>query len=102
MPNIIRPSDDYQNLLLRISESYTTGQAKAAQAVNTALLTTYWQIGQHIVEFEQGGKAKAEYGAGLLERLSKDLRLLHGTGFSRPNLNNMRMFYLRFPICQTL
>lgn len=102
MPNIIQPSDDYQNLLLRISETYTTGQAKAVQAINTALLTTYWQIGQHIVEFEQGGKAKAEYGTGLLERLSKDLRLRHGTGFSRSSLNYMRLLYVQFPICETL
>ncbi|MEK7256258.1 MAG: DUF1016 N-terminal domain-containing protein [Bacteroidota bacterium] len=50
-----------------------------------------------MVEFEQGGNAKAEYGTGLLNKLSKDLKMRHGKGFSRPNLNNMRMFYLRFP-----
>ena len=58
------------------------------------------QIKPYIVEYEQQGKEKATYGAKLLENLSKDLKLLHGRGFSRPNLNNMRMFYLRYPICQ--
>jgi len=42
-----------QNLVGRISESYVEGQKRAAQAVNTSLLQTYWEIGQHIVEYEQ-------------------------------------------------
>jgi len=92
----------YQTLLQQISETYTTGQTKAIQATNTTLLETYWQIGAHIVEFEQGGNTKAEYGTALLERLSKDLTLSHGKGFSRSSLNYMRLLYARFPICETL
>jgi len=53
------------------------------------------------VEFEQGGKDRAEYGAGLITRLSADLRLRHGKGFSRSNLIYMRLLYLRYPIGQT-
>ena len=94
----IQTPDEYQNLLYLISETYADGQARTVQAVNTNLLETYWQIGQYIVEFEQGGRAKAEYGTGLLVRLSKDLILRYGKGFSRQNLNNMRLFYIRFPI----
>lgn len=61
----------YQNLVGRISESYIAGQKRAVQVVNTSLLQTYWEIGQHIVEFEQDGKATAEYGKRLLEGFRK-------------------------------
>ena len=54
------------------------------------------------MEYEQSGNAKAEYGSKLLTLLSKELTLRMGKGYSRPNLNNMRKFYLRYPICQTL
>jgi predicted nuclease of restriction endonuclease-like (RecB) superfamily len=64
------------------------------------LLQTYWQIGQYIVEYEQKGNDRATYGKSLLENLSRDLKVVHGKGFSRSNLNNMRMFYQRFPICE--
>jgi|ERR1035437_2453479 predicted nuclease of restriction endonuclease-like (RecB) superfamily len=92
----------YQNLLNSISETYTIGRQKAIMAVNSNMVQTYWNIGQYIIEFEQGGNVKATYGKALLENLSKDLSIVHGKGFSRSNLNNMRLFYLRFPICEEL
>ena len=55
-----------------------------------------------VVEFEQGGAARAIYGKGLLDRLSRDLSTLHGKGFSRSNLSRFRQFYLAYPICATL
>ncbi len=61
-------------------------------------METYWKIGQYVVEFEQDGKSKAEYGAALLPRLSKDLTLSLGKGFSLSNLIRMRQFYNTFPI----
>ena len=91
----------YQDLLERISRTCAAGRNAALAAVNTQLLETYWQVGRQIVEFEQGGKDRAEYGAGLMDRLSADLRLRHGKGFSRSNLSYMRMFYLCHPIRQT-
>ena len=91
---------NYQDLLEHISRTYTAGRAAALQAVDTQLVKTYWQVGQQIVEFEQGGKDRAEYGAGLLLRLAADLRLRHGRGFSRSNLVYMRLLYLRYPIGQ--
>lgn len=94
------PHPGYQHLLVKISDTYQTGQVKATQAVNTQLLETYWQIGQHIVEFEQGGSARAEYGKALISTLAKDLSLLHGKGFSRSNIVYMRLLYLRYPISQ--
>jgi hypothetical protein len=60
------------------------------------LVQTYWQIGRHIVEFEQGGKEKAEYGSELLNKLSKDLTFACGKGFSKTNFKNFRKFYLTF------
>lgn len=95
-------SKPYRELLERISQRYIEGQAQAVRSVNEAIVETNWHIGQYIVEYEQEGKAKAKYGSRLLINLSRDLTLLHGKGFSRPNLSNMRMFYLRFPICQKL
>lgn len=88
----------YQDLLEQISSTYASGRSAAFQAVNTQLLETYWQVGRWIVEFEQGGKDRAEYGAGLLQRLSADLRLRHGKSFNHSNLLYMRQFYLRYPI----
>lgn len=93
---------NYQSLIYQISETYDVGKQKAIFAVNTSMIETYWQIGQYIVIFEQGGNAKATYGSAMLENLSKDLTLKHGKGFSRSNLNYMRLFYKHYPICEEL
>lgn len=93
-------SGDYENLLHRLSDTYLQGQQRAVQAVNSRLIETYWQIGRYIVEFEQAGEVRAIYGKALLEALARDLTLCHGKGFSRSNLNHMRLFYTRYPICE--
>jgi predicted nuclease of restriction endonuclease-like (RecB) superfamily len=98
----LAPLGEYQSLLSKISDTYAEGQIQAVRAVNIHLLTTYWRIGQYIIEFEQGGAAKAQYGKGLLQQLSQDLTLKHGKGFSRSNLTYMRLFYLFYPICETV
>jgi predicted nuclease of restriction endonuclease-like (RecB) superfamily len=92
----------YQELLDRISRRFLAGQAQAVRSINEAIIDTNWEIGKYIVEFEQEGNPRAQYGKKLLENLSWDLKTLHGRGFSRPNLNSMRQFYICFPICQTL
>ena len=61
---------------------------------------TYWQVGRHIIEFEQAGDFRAEYGEALINTLATDLGLRHGRGFSRSNLVYMRLLYLRYPISQ--
>jgi DUF1016 N-terminal domain len=94
----LAPKNDYQTLISQIAATYQQGQQRAVLAVNTHLVETYWQIGQYIVEFEQGGHAKAEYGKELLPKLSKDLMLALGKGFSLSNIKRMRQFYLAFPI----
>lgn len=95
-------SPRYPQLLAQISHVYGAGQRRAIAAVNAQLTQTYWQVGKHIVEFEQGGSSKAEYGATLLASLSKDLTRLHGRGFSRSNLIRFRQFYQCWPIGATL
>lgn len=92
----------YRNLLQEIGQALHSARQQAALAVNTLLVQTYWQIGQHIVEFEQGGKEKAEYGSGLLDRLSRDLSAQYGKGFSRSNVFYMRKLYLCFQNSETL
>lgn len=91
---------NYSNLLSQIAEIYKLGQHNATIAVNTTLVETYWHIGKYIVEFEQKGKQKAEYGKALIDNLSKDLSLTVGKGFSRSNLIYMRLFYSEFQISQ--
>ena len=93
---------NYQQLVEKIGERYHSAQHKIVSAVNTNMLYAYWDIGKFIVEFEQHGKQKAEYGSGLLQNLSKDLSKMHGRGFSRSNLNYMRLLYNKYPICETL
>jgi predicted nuclease of restriction endonuclease-like (RecB) superfamily len=78
------------------------GQQRAFEQVNMLLVETYWQIGQYIVEFEQKGNERAEYGSRLLTQLSRDLKTAYGKGFSRSNLQYMRLFYLSYKNCQTL
>jgi predicted nuclease of restriction endonuclease-like (RecB) superfamily len=93
---------DYQQLIDKIGNVYQSAKSKIISAVNTEMLYAYWQIGKDIIEFEQGGKLKAEYGKQLLENLAKDLTLQYGKGFSRSNLNYMRLLYNKYPICETL
>jgi len=73
-----------------------------AKQVNSILVRTYWEIGRIIIEEEQKRSDRAEYGKQLLIELSKKLSKEYGKGFSRSNLQNMRNFYLLYPICQTV
>ena len=93
-------TDGYQQLLEQISDAYTQGRVRAVQAVNAHLIEAYWQVGRHIVEYEQAGSLRAEYGKALISTLAADLGLRHGKGFSRSNLVYMRLLYLRYPISQ--
>ncbi|GHV86481.1 hypothetical protein AGMMS50230_20890 [Spirochaetia bacterium] len=80
----------------------TQARAAVAHEVNAYNLQTYWEVGHIIVEYEQKGNIKAQYGTQLLKNLSKWLTQEIGAGFSRSNLQNMRNFYLAYPICQTV
>ena len=95
----------YSALLGGVSELLESARRASARAVNAFMTATYWEIGRRIVEFEQGGERRAEYGEELLKRLAQDLSARLGRGFSRQNLQNMRLLYLSAPpdrIRQTL
>lgn len=85
----------YHELVDTISTAFREGQQKTVSAINAGLVLTYWKIGQHIVEYEQEGKAQATYGKQLLKQLSTDLKLKHGKGFSISNLQRFRQFYMQ-------
>ena len=82
----------------RIRAMLMASRKQIAKVVNDTLLHTYWQVGRHIVEFEQGGYVKSEYGSALINELSKRLVAEFGKGFTPTNLRYMRQFYLYFPI----
>lgn len=88
-----------------IKNSLEQARGKARSAVNAAMVEAYWLVGQRIVEEEQRGESRAQYGQRLLENLSRELSASFGKGFSYANLRNFRQFYLTYPdqeICYTL
>ncbi|WP_026395360.1 PDDEXK nuclease domain-containing protein [Acetobacterium malicum] len=91
-----------QAIINEIRQILQSARENVARAVNNELLFAYWNIGKIIVENEQAGSEKAEYGKQLLKSLSKELTRELGKGFSRSNLQNMRLLYLSYPICQSL
>jgi hypothetical protein len=98
-------SGKYRGLIGGIAELLETARHSAARTGNAFMTATYWEIGRRIVEFEQGGEKRAEYGEALLARLADDLTARFGRGFSRQNLQRFRQFYLSQPvekICSTL
>ena len=87
----------YQAVFGDVSKIIDAARDSAARSVNSAMTAAYWLIGHRIVEFEQSGEKRAEYGIALLERLAEDLTGRFGRGFSRQNIQNMRLFYLSYP-----
>ena len=87
---------------LQIKELMENARKQISVKINNILVQTYWEIGKIIIEDEQENSERAEYGKKLLKELSKKLTKEYGKGFSRSNLQNMRQFYLKYPICQTL
>lgn len=89
-------------MILEIRELLESARKNVAQQVNAQLLTTYWNIGRIIVEYEQQNQIRAEYGKQTLKELARELTREFGKGFSRSNLQNMRAFYLAYEKCQTV
>lgn len=91
-----QPPTEYTDLVGSIGDLLEEARRTTARAVNALMTATYWEIGRRVVEYEQGGKARAEYGKSLLETLAADLTARFGRGFSRQNLQQMRQFYLAY------
>jgi predicted nuclease of restriction endonuclease-like (RecB) superfamily len=93
----------YDVVLSDVIDLLESARRASARTINTIITTTYWKIGRRIVEFEQGGSKKAEYGEQLIDRLSNDLTKRFGRGFKRRNLFQIRAFYIAYPeIVQTV
>jgi len=92
----------YNSLLAHIGEALEYGRKKAVSRINESIVETYWTIGKYIVDFEQAGNEKAEYGSETLKRLSKDLIIRYGNGFGLSNVYRMRQLYTAFPIFATV
>ena len=93
---------DNNTLLQTIKDVILESRQRVFRMANAALLQTYWQIGKLIIEDEQQGKAKANYGEATLKTLATQLTLEFGKGFDDSNLRNMRSFYKAFPIRDAL
>jgi predicted nuclease of restriction endonuclease-like (RecB) superfamily len=86
-----------KDLITTLSEVIRDSRKKAFHAINTIQVQTCWLIGRHIIEFEQGGMDRAEYGKGIINHVAESLTMEFGKGFDERNLRNMRAFYLAFP-----
>jgi predicted nuclease of restriction endonuclease-like (RecB) superfamily len=95
---LIKSHDDYDSILSEIVELLEQSRRMTARSVNAIMTATYWKIGQRIVEVEQKGDERAEYGKELLKKLSEDLSNRFGRGFSSDNLEKMRLFYQKYSI----
>lgn len=91
------PDPELTSLADKIVQVIEEGKQALVFSINETIKTTYWKIGRYIVEFEQEGNRRAKYGTSLLSNLAKLLRARVGRGYSHPNLNNMRKFYLMYP-----
>jgi predicted nuclease of restriction endonuclease-like (RecB) superfamily len=88
--------DPYRSFLNGIVSLLEQSRRAAGKAVNSILTAAYWEVGRRVIEEEQRGRRKADYGDQLIERLAADLTLRFGKGFSRTNVFQMRQFYLAF------
>ncbi len=88
---------DYAAVHADIIALLDAARSAAARSVNALMTASYWEIGRRIVEFEQEGKDRAEYGQALLKRLSADLSARFGRGFGVDSLESMRLFYKTYP-----
>lgn len=94
---IIGTVDTYATVLSAVVELMEAARRATARSVNAIMTATYWEIGRRIVELEQRGENRAEYGKQIIERLAKDLGDRFGRGFQKTNLFQMRAFYLAYP-----
>ena len=93
---------EYDGLISSIESLLKDSRTRIVREVNQTIVITCWHIGRYIVEYEQGGKERAEYGTELLKRLSKDLTKSFGKGYSYRSLRRIKQFYITFSKWSTL
>ncbi len=89
--------ENYENIRSGIVELLKAARSAAARNVNSIMTATYWEIGRRIVQTEQQGESRADYGEQLIERLAVDLTKQFGRGFGNASLWRMRAFFLAWP-----
>ena len=99
---VVEQKPEYELLLQNVGDALSRGRNRVASFVGAQTVYTYWEIGKHIVEYEQNGHEKAEYGSDVLNRLSRDLTEHFGKGFSRGDVFYMRKLFITYPKVQTL
>jgi predicted nuclease of restriction endonuclease-like (RecB) superfamily len=97
MSNVPRVPENYDAVRAEIIELLRAARRVAARSINSLMTATYWEIGRRIVQYEQKGEARADYGQQLVEQLANDLSHQFGRGFGRANLWQMRAFYRAWP-----
>ncbi len=91
-----------KELVSEIRSIIESARTNAVRSVDFCRVQMYWQIGRRIVEEEQGGQTRAEYGKGLIKNLAKEIEPKYGSGFGQRQLERARQFYIEFPISSTL
>ena len=94
--SLFNDDEAYSGLVDGIVALLATARQSAVRAVNSIMTATYWEIGRRIVQTEQRGEVRAEYGAAVIEQLAEDLTSQFGRGFRRTNLFQMRAFYVAY------
>lgn len=102
MSELVKNRRAEKGIYHRIKEIIESARNNISRAVNWEMVQAYWLIGREIVQEEQRGRSRAEYGEKLLARLSGKLTNDFGKGFNESNLRNIRQFYLIYPIRDAL
>lgn len=97
MATKLKSTEEYNQVYQEIRSILTDARNQAWRAVNSAMVTAYWNVGRTIVQNEQRGRIRAEYGKRLIEILSQRLKSEFGKGFDRSNIWNMRAFFITYP-----
>lgn len=95
--SLVSQQNAEEQLFAQIKRMLDDARRHIAKTVNSTVVEAYWQVGKYIVEYEQSGKTRAEYGKGVITSLSKRLMSEYGGGFTITNLKIMRLFYLSYP-----
>jgi len=94
---IAKQDESYGDVLSSMVELLEAARRLSSRAVNSVMTATYWEMGRRIVELDQAGEGRAEYGEQLIKKLAADLSKRFGRGFAWPNLYRMRRFYAAYP-----
>jgi DUF1016 N-terminal domain len=96
------PEKNIEQLHEKIVFVIESSRQSAYKAINTSMVISYWEIGRLILEEEQHGKERANYGAYLISEMAKRLKKMYGSGYAQQSLRNYRQFYRKFPIRSAL